>query len=68
MFGYTIISKKRLLDLENPANVYAKYYLAGYEAGKIDALYKRYSPNELREALGLEEVSKVTDTYIVLIP
>ena len=34
-------AKKRLRELENPANVYAEYYLAGYEAGKMDAL--RYS-------------------------
>lgn len=61
MFGYTIVSKKRLRELENPANDYAKYYLAGYEAGKQDALYKRCTSNELREALGLEEVSKVSD-------
>lgn len=58
MFGYTIISKERLRRLEDPADYCAKYYLAGYEAGKRDALYKKYTPNELRKALGLEQVIK----------
>ena len=58
MFGYAIVSKKRLRELENPTNEYAKYYLAGYEAGKRDALYKKYTPNELRKALGLEQIIK----------
>lgn len=57
MFGYTIISKKRLRELESPANVCAKYYLYGYEAGKQDAfyLYMKYTPNGLRKALDLEQ-------------
>lgn len=64
MFGFTIISKERLHRLEElamnsneyDAVAYTKAYNAGYEAGRENALYARYTPNEIRELLGYRKL------------
>lgn len=46
--------KKRKED--NIAKIYKVGYDAGFEAGKREAIFERYSPNQIREILGLAAV------------
>ena len=60
MFGFTIISKKRLRHFEemalneNNTVAYINAYNTGYLAGQLDAVTNEYTPNEIREIFGFE--------------
>lgn len=62
MFGFTIISKDRLKKLEDldkhrnddlQASLKQAYDI-GYAAGRHDAVFEVFSPNQFRAAVGLD--------------
>ena len=53
------ISKKNFNKLLNKA--YLDGYRLGCESGRFEATIHRYSPNELREILGLKPVDKTKE-------
>lgn len=63
MFGYTIISKERLKELEKQASgtnfiEYTKGYMEGRKYGEQMAIEKKYTPNEIRRIFGLDLIEE----------
>lgn len=55
MFGFTIIRKKELMEIyKRSSSEFARAYDAGYEAGRHDAIFDEFSPNQIRAACGLD--------------
>lgn len=52
MFGFIIIRKKKLS--EDMAVKCVESYEAGYEAGRRDSVFDKFSPNQIRAACGLD--------------
>lgn len=50
------IDKEKCDSLINKA--YLEGYRAGVEYGKQEAIFKKHSPNEIREALGLDPIKE----------
>lgn len=57
MFGFTIVSKERLKNMEEFGKI---AYNLGYKAGKREAMMSKFTPNEIRKSLGLDPVSTVS--------
>lgn len=64
MFGYTIISKAKLKELEKQASrtnflEYTRGYMDGRLHGEKIAVEKKYTPNEIRRIIfGLDPIEK----------
>lgn len=55
MFGFTIIRKKELMRIYKRGSVeFVRAYEAGYAAGRHDAVFDTFSPNQIRAACGLD--------------
>lgn len=62
IFSYMAKSDMNEIDEEKCDSLINKAYLEGYRAGveygKKEAMFKKYSPNEIREVLGLDPIKE----------
>lgn len=63
MFGYTIISKEKLKELQKQASgtnflEYTKGYMERRKYGEQRGIETKYTPNEIRRIFGLDPIEE----------